>query len=85
MHLYGYAKDQPVGTVVPELLAEITLNATPDELRAISRFLRDCADEMDRMGSEYDHVHLSDRIRQFETSPHFVVCAVRDGLDVPAR
>lgn len=73
MHIYGYAKDRPIETVVPELLAEITLNASPGELRAMSKFLRDCADEMDRMGSEYDHVHLSDRMREFEASPHFVV------------
>lgn len=73
MHIYGYSKDQPIETVVPELLAEITLNASPAELRAMSKFLRDCADEMDRMGSEYDHVHLSDRMREFEASPHFVV------------
>jgi len=28
---------------------------------------------MDRMGDRYDHVHLADRLKQFETSPHFVV------------
>jgi hypothetical protein len=74
MHIYGYEDTgQPPGTVVPALLAEITLNATPDELRAMAQFLRGCADEMDRMGESFDHVHLSDRQRQFETSPHFVV------------
>ena len=74
MHIYGYEDTgQPFGTVVPALLAEITLNATPDELRAMAEFLRGCADEMDRMGESFDHVHLSDRQRQFETSPHFVV------------
>ena len=74
MHIYGYEDTaQPSGTVVPSLLAEITLNATPDELRAMAEFLRGCADEMDRTGDSFDHVHLSDRQRQFETSPHFVV------------
>jgi hypothetical protein len=74
MHIYGYEETgQTSGTVAPALLAEITLNATPDELRAMAEFLRGCADEMDRMGGSFDHVHLSDRHRQFETSPHFVV------------
>jgi hypothetical protein len=74
MRIYGYEDTgQPSGTVVPALLAEITLNATPDELRAMAEFFRGCADEMDRMGESFDHIHLSDRQRQFETSPHFVV------------
>ena len=73
MEIYGYEDGQQLDTVTPRRLAEITLNATPAELRAMSRFLSDCADEMDRMGDEYDHVHLSDRLKQFETSPHFVV------------
>ncbi len=74
MHIYGYDDTgQPLGTVVPALLAEVTLNATPDELRAMADFLRGCADEMDRMGEKFDHVHLSDRLTHFEASPHFVV------------
>jgi hypothetical protein len=39
----------------------------------VAEFLRGYADEMDRMGESFDHVHLSDRQRQFEASPHFVV------------
>ncbi len=74
MQIYGYEDTgQPSGTVLPALLAEVTLNATPNELRAIAEFLRDCADEMERMEDKFDHVHLSDRLRQFEASPHFVV------------
>ena len=74
MRIYGYEDTgQPIGTTVPALLVEITLNATPDELRAMAGFLRGCADEMDRLGESFDHVHLTDRHRQFHTSPHFVV------------
>jgi len=74
MHIYGYQDaGRPLGAVDPALLAEITLNATPDELRALAEFLRACADEMDRMGEDFSHVHLSDRLKQFEGSPHFVV------------
>lgn len=65
--------DLPPGEVWPSKLAEVNLRASPAELRAMAKFLADCADEMDRMGAKYDHVHLSDRIKSFEDSPHFVV------------
>ena len=73
MRIYGYEDGQPPSTAPSPPLAEVTLNATPTELRAMAKFLSDCADEMDRMGDRYDHVHLSDRLKKFETSPHFVV------------
>ncbi len=74
MQIYGYEDNgQPLDAVVPALLAEITLNATPDELRAMAGFLQGCAEEMDRMGDKFEHIHLSDRLKAFEASPHFVV------------
>ena len=74
MRLFGYeASDLPPEEIVPAALAEITLVASPTELRAMAKFLAYCADEMDRMGTTYDHIHLSDRIKSFEASPHFVV------------
>ncbi len=73
MRIYGYEEGQTPDTVPSPPLAEVTLNATPSELRAMAKFLSDCADEMDRLGDRYDHVHLADRFKQFETSPHFVV------------
>jgi hypothetical protein len=54
-------------------LQEITLRATPIELRRMSEFLTFCAAEMERMGSKYDHIHLSDKLKEFRNSPHFVV------------
>jgi len=76
MKMYGHADDGlPVEEVVPVALAEITLCATPDELRKMAAFLESCAKEMERMGSGYDHIHLSDRIKEFASSPHFVVVA----------
>ena len=74
MKLYGYADEGiPIEEVVPALLAEITLCATPEELRQIAEFFTSCAAEMERMGAAYDHVHLSDRLKQFRSSPQFVV------------
>jgi len=76
MKLYGYADEGlPPEQVVSATLAEITLCATPGELRKMAAFLGSCAREMERMGSSYDHVHLSDRVKEFESSPHFVVAA----------
>jgi len=71
--IYGHQDGRAPDEVPSPPLAEVTLNATPAELRAMAKFLSDCADEMDRMGDHYDHVHLSDRLKQFRTSPHFVV------------
>lgn len=74
MRLFGYENtDLPPEKIVPSALAEVTLVASPDELRAIAAFLVECADEMDRMGSTYDHIHLSDRVKSFRASPQFVV------------
>ncbi len=76
MKLYGYSEDgRSPEAITPLTLAEVTLCATPEELRSLSGFLAACADEMLRMGSTYDHVHLSDRLKQFRSSPHFVVAA----------
>ncbi len=75
MRIYGY-EDRGLAPehIVTAQLAEITLCATPDELRWIAEFLSSCAAEMERMGNAYDHVHLGDRIKEFdESSPHFVV------------
>ena len=75
MKLSGYAETElPPDEIIPASLAEVTLGAYSEELRAIAEFLTHCAAEMDRMGAGYDHIHLSDRLRQFRDSPHFVVC-----------
>ena len=74
MKLSGYHDNgSPAEEVLPASLAEITLQATPAELRRMAEFLTFCADEMDRMGPTYDHIHLSDRMKEFRRSPHFVV------------
>jgi len=74
MKIFGYSSQQAgQGRIVPEELAEITLCATPGELRRIGDFLAFCAAEMDRMGDAYDHIHLGDHMKEFEiSSPHLV-------------
>ena len=80
MKLYGY-KDEglPVEDVEPSELAEITLVATPEELRKIAGFLQSAAQNMERMGNAYDHEHLSDKVPDFAASPHFVVFSPHRG------
>lgn len=81
MRLHGYADEGlPIADIAPSTLAEVTLCAMPAELRRIAEFLLFCASEMDRMGDKYDHVHLSDHMKDFGGSPHFVV--MRDSNDV---
>jgi hypothetical protein len=75
MKLFGYVEsDLPVEEIVPSELAEVTVCASPAALRVMAAFLNHCAIEMERMGETYDHIHLSDCHKQFESSPHFVVC-----------
>lgn len=78
MKIYGY-KDEglDIEEIIPAKLAEITLVASPSELRRIASFLESAAQEMERMGGAYDHEHLSDKDHSFSGSPHFVVAPAR--------
>jgi hypothetical protein len=74
MKLYGKVdKALSIEEITTKELAEVTLCATAGELQRLSEFLTFCASEMERMGAVYDHIHLSDRLKEFEGSPHFVV------------
>lgn len=74
MQLSGYANTGiPIEEIVSAELAEVTLCATPAELRRMADFFLFCAGEMERMGKEYSHVHLADRMNEFEGSPHLTV------------
>ncbi|WP_422656609.1 Imm32 family immunity protein [Noviherbaspirillum sp.] len=74
MKIFGY-KDEELNPadIRPAELAEITLHASPAELRKIAAFLNTCADGMEAMGRNWEHEHLSDRMKEFDSAPHFVV------------
>jgi hypothetical protein len=74
MKIYGY-KDEglAIEEIQSEELAEITLVATPEELRKISRFIESAANEIEQWGRGFSHEHLSDKQPGFKNSPHFVV------------
>jgi hypothetical protein len=77
MKIYGYSeRDLPIEEIVPDSLAEITLVASPAELRRIAEFLLEGAATMERMGATYSHEHLADWDDSFESSPHFVIAPV---------
>lgn len=85
MKLFGYADEGLAPEqVVPVSLAEITLCATPQELRRMAEFLASCAVNMERMGAKYGHEHLSDRMSEFTDSPHFVVAPLESQQDTIA-
>jgi hypothetical protein len=74
MKIRGYSgKGLPIDDIRPEELAEITLVASPTELRLIAAFLSAAADKMEQMGASYGHEHLADREPGFQDSPHVVV------------
>lgn len=74
MRIFGYSSDEYMKEpTAPRELAEITLVTTPEEARKIAAFLLRAADEMDRMGPDYSHIHLSDKQPGFDDSPHVTV------------
>jgi hypothetical protein len=74
MKIYGHIDDDSlIENLSPTKMAEITLVATPEELQKIAAFLLFSAQEMARMGHQFNHLHLSDEQPEFEGSPHFIV------------
>ena len=74
MKIHGYPDEGlDIEEIVPSELAEITLVANPEELRLIAKFLENCAQGIEQRGLHWEHEHLSDKYRQFDSSPHFVV------------
>ncbi|GBG15716.1 uncharacterized protein NMK_3327 [Novimethylophilus kurashikiensis] len=74
MKIHGYADEGlDIEEIVPAELAEITLIATPEELRRIAQFLENCASRIETCGKSWEHEHLSDKDRYFTGAPHFVV------------
>jgi hypothetical protein len=79
MKLFGYTGEDLSGeSIQPSKLAEVTLVATPEELRKISAFLQAAANHMESMGASYSHEHLADKQPGFSRSPHFVVSSLQN-------
>lgn len=74
MKIYGYTEEMlSIEPVQPAELMEVSLLATPDELKKIAEFLLSSAKKMEKMGAKYSHEHLSDQQHSFKDSPQFIV------------
>jgi hypothetical protein len=79
MKLYGFTDTHQSDEVqAPQVLVEVTLVATPAELRRVAQFLVAEAGAMERLGSTYSHSHLSDQDPEFEESANLIVSSPYD-------
>lgn len=60
MKAYAYPVGEPLNEYGLLQLNDVSLSADSKTVRAIAQFLMAVADEMDRMGESYDHVHIQD-------------------------
>lgn len=74
MKLFGYTEEnRTAGATMPDQLAEVTLLASPNELRKMAIFFEAVASEMEARGKQWEHEHLSDHYIEFRESPHFII------------
>jgi len=60
MKLWGYTKElMQVAEPQPSELVEVTISASPSELREISKFLSSAADAIESQGRSFEHEHFS--------------------------
>lgn len=74
MKLFGYEEESD-GRRTPLTLSEVSLLASPAELRAIANVFADLAVEMEADG--FDHVHLTDRLSSLGDGPELIVAKAR--------
>ena len=71
---YGYPDKKPSSEQCgPLTLREVTLSASPAELRRIANFLIRAAGEIEQHGAEWEHEHLCDCEHGFDDAPSFVI------------
>ncbi|MBU84283.1 hypothetical protein [Alcanivorax sp.] len=59
MEFFGYTEELlQVDSPQPAKLPEVTISASPSELRAIANFLLASADDMETEGSKFEHEHF---------------------------
>ncbi|MBS1141282.1 MAG: hypothetical protein H6R13_2735 [Proteobacteria bacterium] len=75
MKAYAYPTGEPLNEYGLLELNEISLSADSKTVRAVALFLMAAADEMDRMGESYGHLHMQDESDAWkEEWPDIVVC-----------
>lgn len=72
MKLFGYLVSAPEQQE-PFEFSETTLLSNPAELREIAAFFLHAAENIEHIDTSFDHLQLSDVLRQFRNSPAFIV------------
>lgn len=67
MNTYGYAKQKDLNEHGLMKMSEVTISATPEELRRISDFIAKCADEMEGSNAS-EHEHYCDYDEDYDES-----------------
>jgi len=71
MEFFGYTENlQQAENPAPAKLPEVTISASPSELRAIAQFLIEAADNIETQGAGFEHEHFP---RNKEADPELVV------------
>lgn len=74
MKLFGYKNDElELDDTKPSELIEVTLVASASELRKIARFMDAAANGMEKSSKDWEHEHLSDKYKEFASSPQLVI------------
>ncbi len=76
LQLYGHRVN--IREDIPEVLQEVSICTTANGLRKLAQHLLETADDMDRMGEDFDHVHLQPHSR-----PEIVICRYSAEHDRP--
>ena len=72
MKAYGFTDDSEVAIE----LSELSLSLTPEAMRSFAAFVASAAQEMEELGSDYDHVHWLDHPTWQKGWPDVQLCKV---------
>ena len=72
MKAYGFTDDAEAAMQ----LSGLSLSLTPEAMRSFAAFVASAAQEMEELGSDYDHVHWQDHPTWQEGWPDVQLCKV---------
>lgn len=68
MRVFGYPKEEYEEQYSIEL-SDVTVAASPDELRKLAKFFEEAAIDIEKHGTDFEHEHLQDNQEGFDGSP----------------
>jgi hypothetical protein len=76
MNIYGYKKEK-LSNQGLLAMKEVTFAAEPALIREIAEFLIKAADQMDKRGEKFGHMHVDEVIKKWKKSwPQIIVAPV---------